>query len=144
MLDIDVTMEATHHGPTSFQVPVCFVEIGSGPSEWMNPALGRVAADAIMSAVNASLSQKPVVGFGGTHYSAKFTRINLEGDFEVGHIVPRFAIEAGINDSVLKDTFHKTNRNCDTALIDWKGLNGEDRRQLTAKLQDWGFRIERC
>ena len=144
IVDIDVTMETTHNGPTSFQVPVCFVEIGSGPGEWMNPALGRVAADAIMSAVNASDSQKPVVGFGGAHYSAKFTRMNLEGDFQVGHIVPRFAIEAGITDSVLRDTFNKTSGDCSTALIDWKGLSGEDRRQLTSKLENWGFRIERC
>ncbi len=49
-LEIDVTMEATHHGPTSFPIPVCFVEIGSGPREWVNPALGGLAADAIMEA----------------------------------------------------------------------------------------------
>src|SRR5438094_5467478 len=40
-LQIEVTMEATHHGPTSFKIPVVFVEIGSGPLEWSDSTLGE-------------------------------------------------------------------------------------------------------
>jgi D-aminoacyl-tRNA deacylase len=39
-VQIDVTMEATHHGPTNLSMPVCFVEIGSGEKEWTDPVLG--------------------------------------------------------------------------------------------------------
>jgi D-aminoacyl-tRNA deacylase len=144
-LDIDVTMEATHHGPTSFDVPMCFVEIGSGPREWTDPVLGGIAADAIFDASTAEHeARKIAVGFGGTHYSAKFTRSCLEGDYLIGHVVPRHAIEAGVTDAVIKDTFAKTVPSCDTALVDWKGLNGEDRRTLVAKLENWGYNVARC
>src|SRR6267378_62971 len=51
-LQIEVTMEAMHHGPTSFEIPVVFVEIGSGPLEWSDPALGEIGAMAAMAAVN--------------------------------------------------------------------------------------------
>src|SRR5437868_1158568 len=36
-VQIDMTMEATHHGPTNLSMPVCFVEIGSGEEEWTDP-----------------------------------------------------------------------------------------------------------
>ncbi len=144
-LEIDVTMEATHHGPTSFDVPVCFVEIGSGPREWSDPVLGGVAADAILDAATMKEdSSKPSVGFGGTHYSAKFTRFCLEGEYLVGHVVPRHAIKTGVTETVIKSTIAKTVPSCDRALVDWKGLAGKDRRILVARLENWGYKVERC
>jgi D-aminoacyl-tRNA deacylase len=50
-VQIDVTMEATHHGPTNLSMPVCFVEIGSGEKEWADPVLGEIAANAVISAI---------------------------------------------------------------------------------------------
>src|SRR5207253_4771741 len=71
-VQIEVTMEATHHGPTSLSMPVCFVEIGSGESEWTDPILGEIAANAVISAIEKIGETYPTaVGFGGTHYSAK-------------------------------------------------------------------------
>jgi len=140
-----VTMEATHHGPTSFNVPVCFVEIGSGPLEWTDPVLGEIAADAIFDVARMKESLgKTAVGIGGTHYSAKFTRSSLEGEYLVGHIIPRHAVETGVADLVFKEAFANTVPSCDTALVDWKGLSGEDRRTLVAKLEDWGYSVARC
>jgi D-aminoacyl-tRNA deacylase len=144
-VNIDVTMEATHHGPTSFPVPVCFVEIGSGLSEWGNPLLGRLTADAIMAtAVAGDGVAKNAVGFGGTHYSDKFTRICLDGDFQIGHIVPRHAFESGITDSVVGETLSRTTGNPTTALVDWKGLTGSARKRLVASLESWSVEVERC
>src|SRR5437588_9350481 len=51
-VQIDITMEATHHGPTNLSMPVCFVEIGSGEKEWSDPVLGAIAANAVMSAID--------------------------------------------------------------------------------------------
>lgn len=49
---------------------------------WIGPTLGRVAADGIMDATYRGDSRASVsVGFGGTHYPGKFTRICLEGDY---------------------------------------------------------------
>ena len=143
-IEIDLTLEATHHGPTSFPVPVCFVEIGSGTKEWTDPRLGKVAAAAIMEAAKtADRAGVKAVGFGGTHYSPKFTRLSIEGAYQIGHIVPRHALETGIPEPVLRDTLRKT-IGPPKALIDWKGLRGEDRRKLVARLESWGYEIERC
>jgi D-aminoacyl-tRNA deacylase len=144
-LEIDVTMEATHHGPTSIAVPVCFVEIGSGPNEWTDPMLGSIAADAIMdAAIRTDRKTKTAVGFGGTHYAAKYTRICLEGYYQIGHIVPRHAFETGISDAVIRDTIQKTSGPFGTALVDWKGLSGGDRRRLVSILESWGCEVARC
>src|SRR5438132_7405777 len=87
-VQIDITMEATHHGPTSLSMPVCFVEIGSGEKEWADPVLGEIAATAVMAAAARVNETDPrAAGFGGTHYSAKHTRICMEGNYAIGHLV---------------------------------------------------------
>jgi len=144
-LDIDVTMEATHHGPTSFDCPVCFVEVGSGPNEWANSVLGKIAADAIIAAATGSPSADPVaVGFGGTHYASKHTRICLDGDYQIGHVVPKHAVENGVSDQIIRDTIQKTAGPCKTALVDWKGLGGLERRRLVDSVASWGYEVVRC
>ena len=70
-LEMEVTMEATHHGPTSFRVPVCFIEIGSTPKQWTDPVLGGIVAKATVDAIQPMGTTINTVGFGGTHYSAK-------------------------------------------------------------------------
>ncbi len=141
---IEVTMEATHHGPTSFQVPVLFLEIGSGREEWTNPILGRIAADAAVSAtVNNLTAPTNAVGFGGTHYPAKHTLLNLQGTHAIGHVVSKYAIEARVSDKIIQDTFTKTVGGCRTAVVDWKGLKGEQRRVLVDKLSGWNIDIVR-
>ncbi len=141
---IEITMEATHHGPTSFPVPVCFVEIGSGPDEWTDPTLGRIAAQAVLAAAEDSSTTGPnAVGFGGTHYSAKHTSMSIEGKYQVGHIVSRYAFEDGVLETTLRETFARTVGGCKTAIIDWKGLNGSDRRRLVRQLGEWEIDVVR-
>jgi D-aminoacyl-tRNA deacylase len=144
-LKIETTMEATHHGPTSLEAPVCFVEIGSTPEQWRDPVLGRVAADAIMAAASEAQSGRTnAVGFGGTHYSDKLTRMCLSSDYQIGHIVPRHAFDAAISERMLKETFQKTVGLCKTAVIDWKGLKGDQRRILLDQLAAWNVETVRC
>jgi D-aminoacyl-tRNA deacylase len=143
-VQIEVTMEATHHGPTSLSIPVCFVEIGSGEKEWTDPVLGGIAANAVMSAVaNVEEPPPPAVGFGGTHYSAKLTRICMEGDYAIGHLVSSHSFDGGVSDRVITDTFTKTTGSCNTAIVDWKGLHSNDRRRLIASLEAAGREIVR-
>jgi D-aminoacyl-tRNA deacylase len=143
-LKVDVTMEATHHGPTSLTVPVCFVEIGSGPDEWGASELGSVASDAVMAAANPDHGKDQVaVGFGGTHYAAKHTKTNLEGGYQIGHVVAKHAFDSGISDDVIKDVFKRTVGANPIALVDWKGLRSTDRQRLMARLKDWGIEAVR-
>lgn len=41
----EITIEATHHGPTSLRKPVLFVELGSGEKQWGDDHAGEVIAD---------------------------------------------------------------------------------------------------
>jgi len=141
---IEVTMEATHHGPTSFPVPVCFVEIGSGANEWSDRRLGKIAAHAVVAAASDnSFEGVNAVGFGGTYYSAKHTRMSMEGKYQIGHLVSRNAFESGITETTLRETFGKTIGGCETALVDWKGLSGDDRRRLVQQLEALGKKVVR-
>jgi D-aminoacyl-tRNA deacylase len=141
---IDVTMEATHHGPTNLSMPVCFVEIGSGEKEWTDPVLGEIAANAVMAAAsNVEETRPTAVGFGGTHYSAKHTRICMEGDYAIGHLVSSHSFDSGVSERVIGDTFNKTTGSCNTAIVDWKGLHSNDRRRLIASLEAAGREIVR-
>ena len=144
-VQIEVTMEATHHGPTSLSMPVCFVEIGSGEKEWADPILGEIAANAVMSGFADIEETLPTgVGFGGTHYSAKHTRICMEGDYAIGHLVSSHSFDGGVSQRVIGDTFNKTTGSCNTAIVDWKGLHSSDRRKLIASLEAAGREIVRC
>src|SRR3989442_6108763 len=138
-VQIDITMEATHHGPTNLSMPVCFVEIGSGEKEWTDPVLGEIAANAVMAAATKVEETSPAaVGFGGTHYSAKHTRICMEGDYAIGHLVSSHSFEGGVSPGAIGDIFSKTTGSCNTAICDWKGLRSDDRRRLIARLEAAG------
>jgi D-aminoacyl-tRNA deacylase len=144
-LDIEITMEATHHGPTCFETPVMFVEIGSSPKEWSDPILGEIAAAAIIRAAETTESTGTnAVGFGGTHYSAKHTRTNMEGNLAIGHIISRHAFDQGVSDTVIRQAFDRTLNGSNTALLDWKGLNGKQRQHLLTLLEEWNIKVERC
>ena len=144
-VQIDITMEATHHGPTNLSMPVCFVEIGSGEEEWTDPVLGEIAAKAVMAtATKVEETHPAAVGFGGTHYSAKHTRISMQGDYAIGHLVSSHSFDGGVTQSVIGDVFNKTTGSCNTAIVDWKGLHSNDRRKLVASLEAAGREIVRC
>jgi len=143
-LGIEVTMEATHHGPTIFQTPVCFVEVGSGPAQWGDPVLGEIVARAAIAATLPAQRDSPsAVGFGGTHYPARHTKLNIEGTYHIGHVVSRHAFDRQVSDQVLRNTFKKTLGPCKTALVDWKGLKGEQKRSLLDKLPTWNVEAVR-
>ena len=144
-VQIEVTMEATHHGPTNLPMPVCFVEIGSGEKEWTDPILGEIAANAVVAATARVEETDPVAaGFGGTHYSAKHTRICMDGDYAIGHLVSSHSFDGGVTQLVIDDVFNKTTGSCNTAIVDWKGLHNNDRRRLISSLEAAGREIVRC
>ncbi|MHB8586759.1 MAG: D-aminoacyl-tRNA deacylase [Thermoplasmatota archaeon] len=93
--DFVVTFEATHHGPAT-AVPTAYVELGSGPREWVD----RAAADCVVASVVAALEAEAVTGptspvlfgLGGGHYGPRFTDIANNGHAAFGHILPSYAI----------------------------------------------------
>jgi len=127
--EFDVSLEATHHGPTSMNCPVLFIEIGSSMNEWINPKAGLAAAEAIIAACRELVNGEASVGFGGGHYARKHTKAVLESNLAVGHILPKFFFE-NFNLKIVKKAFEKTIPPCKKALIDWKGMRSLERSKL--------------
>jgi D-aminoacyl-tRNA deacylase len=109
----DVGMEATHHGPTDVGAPSMFVEVGSGPEQWADPAAAAAVARAILdlretppshpgeatadpAGVDSSTDGTPrhLVGLGGGHYAPRFERLVRETDWAVGHVAPDWGLDA--------------------------------------------------
>jgi len=88
-----VYMEADHHGPTC-SVPMIFVEIGSTEEEWKNENAAAAAASAVDKCLSRNERYESVLGIGGGHYAREFTKMVVEGDYAVGHIAPKYALDA--------------------------------------------------
>ena len=79
--DYQLTIEATHHGPTSLKRPVLFVELGSSEKNWGDERAGKVIGDALIEALTQGRSwDRVAIAFGGPHYPAKFNKLLLESD----------------------------------------------------------------
>ena len=91
----EVVYEVTHHGPTSLNKPLSFIEIGSSDSEWRLKEAHEVVGEVVLNALKAleHMECVPVAGFGGPHYAEKFTRLALQENLCFGHIIPRYALK---------------------------------------------------
>jgi len=142
-LDYEVTYEGTHHGP-SLDVPTMFAELGSSPKQWNDLKAAEVVAHAAIEAISEfrNYHATVVLGMGGTHYNAKFTRIALEEEVAFGHMIPKYAV-SGISMAILKQCVERTLERVDHAVLDWKGIKGEDKRALVNMLTEIDLPFEK-
>lgn len=118
----EITIEATHHGPTSLKKPVLFVELGSSEKDWGDDRAGQVIGDALVEALTMGRSwEKVAIAFGGTHYPAKFTRLLLESDIALSSVVPKHSLD-GLDSEMFGQMIQKTSRFPRYVAVDWKGL----------------------
>jgi len=135
-LDYEVSYECTHHGP-SLNVPAMFVELGSSPKQWSDHKAAEAVAKAAMDAIikfQAS-NQTAALGIGGPHYNPKFTKMALENDTLFGHIIPKYAL-SHVDDEMLQQCVERTREKVDHAILDWKGIKGEDKPKILAELAE--------
>lgn len=137
-----VSLEATHHGPTELQVPSIFVEIGSTEKQWNDALAAEAVADAIYTCATRPVKGEASVGFGGGHYSMKHTEANLGEEFAVGHILTKYFFDC-FDPSMVWLAFERTLGACRTAIVDWKGVRGPERRRLIELLESRDVRIVR-
>jgi len=123
-INYEVSLEATHHGPTKLDVPVTFVEIGSEPEHWINRKAGEAAAYAIMKAATSSVKCTNAVGFGGPHYAPRHTDIVLNTKVGIGHILPKYA---KFDEELVELAILRTHGGVQLLVLDWKGMSGEQR-----------------
>lgn len=133
-----VTMEATHHGPTSLQKPVLFVELGSSEEYWGDAQAARVVAGALLESLAAKqIWSRVAVGFGGTHYSEKFTKMSVDGDMAFSFVAPKYSLEL-IDERMVGQMLQRTNAPVKYAVLDWKGL-GKHKEKVVGLVKQFGL-----
>jgi D-aminoacyl-tRNA deacylase len=140
--EFNVSLEATHHGPTSMETPLIFVELGSTEEYWTHKEGARAVAAAIMDCVNEPLGEESVIGFGGSHYASKFNKLVLEKGYKIGHIAPKYALN-DLTLDVVNQMVSRTTGNVSRAIIDWKGTNAENKAHIFPIIEAAGLEIIR-
>ncbi|MGQ0772749.1 MAG: D-aminoacyl-tRNA deacylase [Nitrososphaerota archaeon] len=127
--EFQITIEATHHGPTALAKPTLFIEIGTTEKQWTDESLCGSVAKLVLKVMSGPIPTWPVaVCFGGTHYPEKFTKELLEGKHALGTVVPKHALE--FLDENLFYQIMKQNKQAKTALLDWGGLGAHKQKLL--------------
>ena len=140
--DFDVTLEVTHHGPTSMNTPLVFVELGSTEEYWRNEEGAKAVSAAIFECIHEPLQCKSVIGFGGTHYASKFNKLVLEKGYKIGHMAPKYVLNALTLD-VIKQMMNRSAGSTYQAIVDWKGMNAENKDHIFPLLEEVGLEIVR-
>ncbi|HIP90533.1 MAG TPA: hypothetical protein EYH22_03195 [Candidatus Nanopusillus sp.] len=126
------SLEVTHHGP-NLNKPSIWIEVGSTIREWND-------YNAITLACENIINLRPVesdvtIGFGGPHYAPKFTKIVINEDVSIGHIMPKYVMDCA-KEYMIEVMIKNTAPKVDYALIDWKGTKSDFRRKIISKLDD--------
>ena len=125
-----MTIEATHHGPTSLQKPVLFVELGSSEKNWGDEHAGKIIGDALVESLTQGRSwDKVAIAFGGTHYSDKLNKLLIESDFALSAVVAKYYLE-NVDSAMFGQIIQKTTRFPRYVAIDWKGMGQHKERTL--------------
>jgi len=120
-LDFEITIEATHHGPTHLKKPSIFVEIGTTELQWNDETLCSSIAKLVVDTLETPSTPFPfAICFGGTHYSEKFTKELLFGKYALGTVMPKHALEF-LNPNLFEHLLIQ-NTGAEAALLDWKSL----------------------
>ena len=127
--DFQITIEATHHGPTALTKPSIFIEIGTTEKQWSDVSLCNSVAALVHQVMSQPIKEHPVaICFGGTHYPSKFTNVLLEGKYALGTVVPKHALD--LLDEDLFSHILAQNNMAKTVLLDWKGLGSNKQKIL--------------
>jgi len=142
LLDYNFTLEATHHGPTSLLKPLLFIEIGSTKDEWNDRDAVRALGETIREVLELEWIEDciPSVGFGSTHYPAKFTRIELEEKYCFGHIISKYYIDY-LNRDIIVQAIEKSIPRAEVAFIEKKGVRSQLRRKIELILNELGLEV---
>jgi D-aminoacyl-tRNA deacylase len=138
----EITIEATHHGPTSLRRPVLFVELGSSEKQWGDAHAAEVIADALMASLASGKKwDKVALAFGGTHYPQKFNKVLLEGDSALSAVVAKHYLE-WIDAEMFGQLIQRTSRFPRQVLLDWKGA-GPHREKIILLSKQFALEVVR-
>ncbi len=138
--DYEVTLEATHHGPTSLMKPVMFVELGPAEPNWKDERAGAVVVDALMEALSSPKSwEKVALAFGGTHYPEKFNRLLLESDVALASVAAKYSL-GDVDSEMFGQMIQKSSKFPKYAAIDRKGM-GRHKEKILALAKQFALEV---
>jgi len=140
-LSYEVSYECTHHGP-SLDVPTMFAELGSSPKEWKDPQAAEAVARGAIAAASNDKIYPAVLGIGGPHYNMQFTKRALRTQIAFGHIIPKYSVST-IDAEMLMQCIAKTAEPVEKVILDWKGIQGADKRRLLGLLYEIDIETEK-
>ena len=131
--EFQITIEATHHGPTALNKPALFIEIGTTEKEWNDTNLCNSVGQIIVDVMKEQKKCYPIaICFGGTHYSEKFTNELIHGKYSLGTVIPKHALEQ-VDHSLFSHIIER-NVGATTALLDWNGM-GKSKHKILEMLE---------
>ncbi len=136
----EVGFEPTHHGPT-LDVPMAFLEIGCDERAWNDAKAIKVAAKAVIKALESwnPYKYRAAIAFGGPHVNDHFTKVELMTDIAIGHAARKH--DAGHVDKVMIEmAIDRNGEKPSLAIVDAKGLRGDDRRRIEDALDELGLK----
>src|SRR3972149_6636285 len=139
--EFQITIEATHHGPTDLNKPSIFIEIGTTEKQWNDSILCNSIAKIVVEVMKIEQKSNPVaICFGGTHYPDKFTKELIHGKFALGTVIPKHALDF-LDEELF---YHILDRNnmAKTALLDWEGL-GQNKQKVLDMLNNTNLEVIR-
>jgi len=139
--DFQITIEATHHGPTALNKPSIFIEIGTTEKQWTDTTLCSSIAKLVVEVLKEKQKSAPVaICFGGTHYPEKFTKELLEGKLALGTVIPKHGLD--FLDQELFCHILERNNIAKSALLDWGGL-GQNKQKVLDLLNQTDLEVIR-
>lgn len=125
--DFQITIEATHHGPTALNKPTVFIEVGTTEKQWNDVSLCNSIAMIVDKVFSETIPKNPTaICFGGTHYPEKFTTELIHGKFGLGTVIPKHALDF-VDERMLLHILER-NKRAKTALLDWGGMGTSKKR----------------
>jgi D-aminoacyl-tRNA deacylase len=129
--EYEVIIEATHHGPTSLNKPVLFIELGSSEKQWADENAASVICDTLLDILDNGFERCKKVGIalGGTHYPRKFNKLLLDSKFGLAAVASKHNLEA-IDHAMLNQMIEKSIEKVTHIVLDSKGLGKQKDRIL--------------
>ena len=139
--EIQLTYEATHHGPL-LDIPSLYLEVGGNDQALNSKELAHTVASAIAHVTEREEPEydKIALGIGGTHYPAKFTALALQGKYAFSHIMPGYHASEY---KMLAVAAQRSDPKPEVAIIEWKSIKAQQRNQILGVLEEIGMEYVR-
>jgi D-aminoacyl-tRNA deacylase len=128
----DIIIESTHHGPTSLDKPILFIEIGSTEKEWIDENAANTVCSSLFKVITKenSVCKKVGIAIGGTHYPTKFNKLLLDSEYGLGAVAAKHDLPF-LDNFLIEQMIHRNIEKVTYALVDVKGLGKEKSRVMT-------------